>query len=304
MEYTPGNLLIPGKDSTETSVFARVSSEQAGWQYLNLVALHLDRGGTFEITIDDYEYLAVVLGGQCRITTNRGEFDVVGRRRDVFDGMPHAVYLPRQTEFAIEALTDDCEIVSCWAPTTRDYPIRLLQPDDIRSEVVGGGSASHQINWLLRPDAPSHRLMAYEMYTPSGNWAPYPPHKHDTHRTIGSTVMEAALEEVNLYKFNRPGGFALQRIYTEDGSIDAAVSPISNDLVIIPRGYHTLASAHGFTTYTLHFLAGSAHDLHQTEDPDYTWVRRSWHMTDARLPVVDHGMEPLKPRPINDDDDA
>lgn len=286
MDYTADNLLIPGKDTAESSVFARLSAEQAGWENLNLVALHLSQGATFELTIDDYEYLAVVLAGVCKIATNRGDFAVVGRRRDVFDGLPHAVYLPRRTELTITALSEHVEIASAWSPTPRDYPMRLITPDDITLNYGGAGRASHQMNWLLPPDSPAHRLMAYEQYIPAGNWADFPPYKPAD-----------ATEFVSLFKFNRPGGFALARVYTDDRSIEAALSPISNDLVIVPRGYHTLASPPGFATYTLNFAAAYPRAYQPQSDPDYAWVDQVTRGLDDRLPLVDHGMEPLKPRP-------
>ena len=74
MPYTVDNLHFQSSDDGSGSVFARVSSEQAGWKYLNMVALRLEAGKTFGITVDDYEYLAVILGGVCDIHTNHWRF--------------------------------------------------------------------------------------------------------------------------------------------------------------------------------------------------------------------------------------
>ena len=48
-------------------------------------------------------------------------------------------------------------------------------------EIRGGGNATRQINHILKPEFPAHRLLIVEVYTPSGNWSSYPPHKHDLH---------------------------------------------------------------------------------------------------------------------------
>ena len=48
-------------------------------------------------------------------------------------------------------------------------------------ELRGGGNASRQINGILPPGFNCHRIVAVEVYTPSGNWSSYPPHKHDVH---------------------------------------------------------------------------------------------------------------------------
>ena len=81
-----------------------------------------------------------------------------------------------------------------------------------------------QINGILPPGFNCHRIVAVEVYTPSGNWSSYPPHKHDIHRedAIG-TLLEADLEEIYFYKFDRPGGYAYQRVYTPDRSIDGVM---------------------------------------------------------------------------------
>jgi len=296
MDYSIDNLLIPTQDDATASVFARVASEQAGWQYLNMVALRLETGKTFGITIDQYEYVAVILGGVCDVRTSKGDFLDVGRRPDVFTGMPYAIYMPRNTEFEIEALTDDFAMASFWVPTDQDHPMTLIKPQDVTIQIVGGGSASYQINTIISPEFNCQRLIVREVYTPGGNWSHYPPHKHDT-RTQNSdgTLREVAAEELFFYKLDRPHGFAMQRIYTEDNNINAALTVKHNDIVIVPRGYHTMVSPSGFTTYTLNVTAGDDHALAHSIDPKYRWMPQTWLNKDPRLPVVDHGMEPYEP---------
>jgi hypothetical protein len=59
-------------------------------------------------------------------------------------------------------------------------------------------------------------LVLVEVYTPSGSWSSYPPHKHDVHRVgTDGTVLEADLEEVYFYKHDKPDGFAYQQVYTD-----------------------------------------------------------------------------------------
>lgn len=293
MDYTADNLLLRSTNDDRPGVFAKVAAEQAGWDYLNMVALRLEKGKTFGITIADYEYVAVVLTGQCNIKTGKGNFENLGYRKDVFGGLPYALYMPRQTEFEIEALTDTLEIVSCWSPTDKDYPLKLITPQDIKIEIAGGGNASYQVNRIVPPGFGAHRLMVQEVYTPSGNWSEYPPYKHDTHRTTPKgELLEAYLEKICFYRHNRPGGYAYQRVYTDDGSISALMMPQENDVVIVPKGYHPLVSAHGYSTYCLQITAGSAHAQATADDPLDAWIRETWTTKDSRLPLVDHGMHP------------
>lgn len=295
MQYTAENMLVRSQDTGGTGVFARVRAEDAGWEYLNMAALRLNRGETFADHTGEHENALVILGGVCHVRSSKGNFERVGRRPNVFSGMPYAVYLPRRTDFEIEALTDGFEVASCWVATDRDYPAQLVTPKDCPIELRGGGNASRQINGIIPPGFNCHRIVAVEVYTPSGNWSSYPGHKHDVHREDEhGNVLEADLEEIYFYKFDRPGGYAYQRVYNDNRSIDAVMMAQQHDAVLVPEGYHPVVSAHGFTTYYLNFLAGSAQSLANSDDPDYAWVKDTWTFKDPRLPIVDMGMEPRK----------
>ena len=295
MKYTADTMLIKSKDTGVTGIFAEVLAPQAGWDFLNMQARRMNRGGRWAHTTGENETVHVILGGICHIRTSAGEFLHVGRRRDVFDGMPYAVYLSRHTDYEIEALTDGFEVATCWVPTDEDHPARLITPADSAIELRGGGNASRQINGIIPPGFDCHRLVCVEVYTPSGNWSSYPPHKHDVHREDEhGHILDADLEEIYFYKIDRPGGYAYQRVYNDDRSIDAVMMAEQHDAVLVPEGYHPVVSAHGYTTYYLNFLAGSAQSLANTDDPAYAWIKNNWTFIDPRLPVVDHGMEPYR----------
>jgi len=292
MQYTAENMLVRSQDTGSTGIIAEISAAQAGWEYLNMAARRLDKGDTYSGSTGDYEYSHVILGGVCRVRTSRAEYTKVGRRPNVFSGMPWAVYLPRHTDFEVEALTDGFEVATCWVPTDRDYPAQLVTPAQSEIELRGGRNASRQINSIMPPGYNCHRIIAVEVYTPGGNWSSYPPHKHDVHRADASgKILEADLEEIYYYKIDRPGGYAFQRVYTDDRRIDAVMMAQDNDIVLVPEGYHPVVSAYGYTSYYLNFLAGSAHSLANVDDPAFSWVKKSWTELDSRLPLVDHGME-------------
>jgi 5-deoxy-glucuronate isomerase len=131
-----------------------------------------------------------------------------------------------------------------------------------------------------------------EVYTPSGNWSSYPPHKHDEHRLDeNGNVLEADLDEIYFYKLDKPEGYAIQRVYSGDGRLDELVMARNDDLVLVPEGYHPVVSAHGYTTYYLNFLAGSAQSLANSDDPQHAWIKETWTEKDPRLPIVSLDME-------------
>lgn len=291
-KYSADSLHIKSQDKGKAGAFASVDAKTAGWDTLNMAAVRLTKGKTFEIQIDAYEYVAVVLSGTCNIKTNKGDFKEVGRRDTVFSGMPHAVYLPRHTEFEIEALSDTLEVASCWVPSDQDGEAKLITPKDVELSILGGDNASRQMSRIIGSDFPAQRIMCYELYTPGGNWSSYPPHKHDTHKTDEKgKVLEAKLTRLSFYKFDRPTGYAYQRVYNDDKSTDALMMTRNHDIVLMPEGYYTLVSAPGTITYTLNFLAGSTRDFAYSDDPNYSWYKETFTGKDPRLPIVDHGME-------------
>ncbi len=290
--FTADTLHIQADDRGRAGAFAALDAKRAGWDTLNFAALRLGKSRTFEIAIDAFEYVAVVLSGRCNIRTNRGDFDNVGRRTSVFSGMPYALYLPPHTEFEIEAITDDFEFASCWAPTEKQHPAKLIKPNDVELLLLGGGNCSRQMNRLLGGDFPAERLLVYELYTPGGNWSSYPPQKHDTHKTDDKgKVLEAQLNRFSFYKFDRPTGYAYQRVYSADKGSDVTMMARQHDIILMPAGYYTMVSAPGTTTYTLNFLAGSTREFAASDDADYAWARQLLPGMDPRLPLVDPGLE-------------
>ena len=295
MQYTAENMLIKSTDTGATGEFARVRAEEAGWEYLNMSAMRLNKGETYADNTRNYENAIVILGGVCNIKTSDGEFTHVGRRPNVFSGMPYALYLSRNKDFEIEAVTDGFEFASCWVPTEQDFATQLVTPEMSSIEIRGGANATRQINGIIPPGFNCHRIIAVEVYTPSGNWSSYPPHKHDVHREDeDGNILEADLEEIYFYKIDNPNGYAYQRVYNDDGSIDGLMKPENHDAVLVPEGYHPVVSAPGYTTYYLNFLAGSAQSLANSDDPAYAWVKDTWTWQDPRLPIVHHGMEPRR----------
>jgi 5-deoxy-glucuronate isomerase len=286
----PSSLLVPPDPAAEE--YVRITPDSAGWEHLSFAARRLGRGRTWEHATNDAEMALVVLGGVCAVHSDRGDWPSVGRRPDVFSGMPYALYLPRQTRFRLEALSDGLDIAYGWASTTEDHPARLIMPEQVGMELRGGDNASRQINSMLPPGFDCARLVVVEVYTPSGNWSSYPPHKHDVHRVgDGGKLIEADLEEVYFYKFDRPEGYAYQRIYTADGGRDELVMARNDPAVLSPEGYHPVVTAPGFNCYYLNMLAGSAQSLAATDDPRYTWVKSTWTGLDPRVPVVSMDME-------------
>jgi 5-deoxy-glucuronate isomerase len=294
-KYEPDTLIVHPGSSTNPDVVVEVTPEVAGWDYIHFQARRLGSQRSWSFATGDHELALVPLSGSIRVDSDRGQWSHIGERDSVFSGLPYALYLPRRTSLTVTAETA-CEIAVAQAPTDQDLEPRMVTPSDIEIEIRGGDNATRQINNIIPPGFPCHRLVVVEVYTPGGNWSSYPPHKHDIHKTDqAGRVLEADLEEVYFYKLDRPEGFAFQRIYTAPESpmhragfpIDAVLLARNNDAVLVPEGYHPVASPPGYTTYYLNVLAGSAQSLANSEDPHYTWIKESYRSHDPRVPIYD-----------------
>ena len=293
MQYTTENVLIhPATDLQDPDLILAVTPESAGWDFISFQARRLGAGKDWSFNTGENELAIILLSGAISVRSPRGNWSGL-ERKNVWMSAATALYLPRDTAFTITA-AHDSEFAVTWVPTDEDHDPWLIQPQNVPISVRGGDNVSRQINDLLPPGSPVHRLVLVEVYTPSGNWSSYPPHKHDVHiEDEAGHLIEADLEEVYFYKIDKPEGYAYQRVYTDEKSplqqagypIDALVKAQNNCAVLIPEGYHPVVSAPGYTTYYLNVLAGSAQSLANQDDPRYSWVKESYQSVDPRLPL-------------------
>lgn len=258
----------------EAGSWEQVTPESAGWQHLSFGV----RSGSFAAETGDDEIAIVSLsGGGCRVSAEGETWKLAGRA-NVFAGMPWTLYLPRDTAYRVEG---DAEVAICGARCERRLEPVLVRPEDVDVEVRGAGNATRQINHLVKPEFPAERLLVVEVFTPSGNWSSYPPHKHDEDNPPGEVV----LEETYYY---RTDGFAVQRLYSPRHGLDLTATVRDGDLVLVPYGYHTTAAAHGYDLYYLNALAGDRRSMASADDPDLAWIRAGWagQATDPRVPLV------------------
>lgn len=294
-QYDQRNLIIQAGNSTDPGVIVEVTPENAGWDTIHFQARRLQSGQSWSFATGQHELALVVLGGRLSVESNRGAWQGIGQRANVFAGLPYTLYLPVETSFTVHADTD-CEFGAAWAATDQAFPPRLVTPSDVSVEIRGGDHATRHINNMLPPGFPCARLVVVEVYTPGGNWSSYPPHKHDLQKIApDGKVLEADLDEIYYYKIDPPEGYAFQRVYTDPESplqragfgVDAALMPRNNDVVLVPEGYHPVSSPPGYTTYYLNVLVGSHQSLAATDDPKFSWVKGTYQSLDPRVPIYD-----------------
>ncbi len=240
---------------------------------LNFNFLKLAPNERYTANSGEREILAVILGGKATFSINGITFEPVGGRPNVFAGKPHSVYIPAGSEFSIKA-EGSVEIALPSAPSDANIEPYIIVPAQVASGIWGAANFKryfHQILTLAaQPELPARRLIVGETFTPSGNWSTYPPHKHQ----IDDLPREAYHEEMYYFKVNPADGFGICHYYNEDGE-EENFTVRDNTIHMMPKGFHTVVSAPGYTTYYLWFLAGEQRVQATVDDPDLGWVGRT-----------------------------
>jgi 5-deoxy-glucuronate isomerase len=229
-----------------------VTPESAGWTYVGFDLHRLQPGQSAGERTGDREVCLVLVAGRGRVSAGGQGFGVIGERMSPFEGKPWSVYVPAGHDWQVTAETA-VELAVCSAPgRVGSLGARLIGPDDMQGETRGTGTNTRHVVNILPEWEPAESLLVVEVITPGGGSSSYPPHKHDE----DNLPHESALEEVYYHRINPPQGFAFQRVYTDDLSLDETMSVADGDVTLVPRGYHPCAALHGYDLYYLNVMAG------------------------------------------------
>ncbi len=263
-------LLVHPHAPDASGVVLDITPETAGWSHVGFRLVKLAVGETYAATETGRETCIVLVTGSARIEVGEQLFDRLGGRSDLVKELPTAVYVPAGQSYRVEA-RDTLEIALCTAPSRGARPVALIAPSDVGEETRGTGTNTRFVRNIL-PDSSeiAESLLVVEVITPGGHWSSYPPHKHD----LEAWPNETSLEETYYHRMQPPGGFAFQRVYTDDRSLDETMAVSDGDVVMVPRGYHPVSAAHGYDLYYLNVMAGPRRAWRFTNDPAHDWITR------------------------------
>ena len=262
------DLVVSSKEQPEEDgSVLKVTPESAGWDWVGFEVVRLENGQTLERETGGEEVCLVILSGRCSVSAGENEWANVGERESPFDGPPHAVYLPPGTSYRVEAELE-LELGIASTPAEEGVEARHIRPEDVEVAERGSGNSEREIRDILMVDQPAERLLVVEVITPNGNWSSYPPHKHDQDDRPNETY----LEETYYHRIKPEQGFAVQKVYTEDRSLDETVTVHNGDTVLVPAGYHGVAAPPGYDLYYLNVMAGPIREWQVKNDPDHEWL--------------------------------
>lgn len=258
----------PGQDGK----VLEITPQSAGWEYVGFEVYRLQPGQSLKRETGANEVCLVLLSGLAHAATSEQQWERIGERMSVFEQKPpYAVYVPSGDRYELTAETE-VELAVCVAPGKGSYPARLIAPTDIEVEIRGKGNAERRIHQILPEQEEADSLLVVEVFTPSGHWSSYPPHKHDEN----NLPAESYLEETYYHKIQPEHGFAIQRVYTDDRSLDETMAVKNGEAVLVPRGYHPVSAPPGYEVYYLNVMAGPVRTWRFHNDPDHEWIFKEW----------------------------
>lgn len=247
-----------------------ITPEEAGWGYVGFGLYRLAPGELAEETTGDREAILVVVEGKASITAGERDFGEMGARMDVFERLPpHCAYVPKGSAWRAQA-TSACTLAVCSAPGGAQVrEAVVIGPEGITLEERGKGTNTRYINNIAMEGRDvANSLLVTEVFTPAGHWSSYPPHRHDEDDYPRMTY----LEETYYHRLNPAQGFGVQRVWTEDGTLDETMAVSNHDVVLVPKGHHPCGAPYGYDMYYLNVMAGPLRKWRFQNHPDHDWI--------------------------------
>ena len=231
--------------------------------------IELEEGGLQEFDTKDREVAFIMLEGHCDVSFDTTCWRNVGNRKNVFENRKaESFYMPRDQKLQIKAL-DHVKIAVCGTPVAEKTEAQLLREDHVVLKTLGRVPFERETSFIIDGNSNAKVLTIGECYVTEGNWAGFPPHKHDE----DNMPTECICEEIYYFLFDPQQGFGVQCLYTADGSLDETYRVKNDELVEFPYGYHSTVSTPGYETYFLWLMAGDYQGFNRSNDPEHDWVK-------------------------------
>ncbi len=260
---------------SETGLIHDVTVENArgplspDWAYVGFSVHRLNPGETVTQETGEREVILVMVEGRAHVRAAGGDFGEQGDRMDVFEKTaPHCVYVPNGTDWQATATTP-CTLAICSAPGKGGHAAHAIDPATITLTRRGTGNNTRFINNIaMEGEDHADSLLVTEVFTPTGNWSSYPPHRHDEDDFPRMTY----LEETYYHRLNPAQGYGHQRIFTDAGDLDETITVRNHDVVLVPRGHHPCGVPWGYEMYYLNVMAGPLRKWRFENHPDHDWI--------------------------------
>ncbi|MBQ4537696.1 MAG: 5-deoxy-glucuronate isomerase [Lachnospiraceae bacterium] len=253
--------------------YMEVVTKEAGLEVIGFDLIRLQPGESVTANSGEFELGLVIISGNCNVSAEGFAANDLGKRRNVFDGKPTTVYMPKDTEYMVVANDFGVlEIGVCKVKADKKYAPFVVLPEDIVKEHRGKLNWQRDVNDIItsKYEGKVDKIVLGETYGCAGQWSSYPSHKHDT----DNMPYEVNMEEIYYFKVNPGQGFGIQVMYNDDLSLRESYIVRDGDSIAIKEGYHPVAAAPGYCVYYLWVMAGnSGRRLTPCDDPNHAWVK-------------------------------
>lgn len=243
-----------------------VTPSNSSLKYIEFGLIKLPKNKSILLNTKGRECVLILLNGKFRISCKGKDYSV-GGRKDIFQERASGVHIPTENKVKITS-EDNLLLAASFVPAEIKGDISVIRPGDNRERAVGKNNWSRKVYDIIDERVNSQRILAGETINPPGNWSSYPPHKHDKE----NSPYETKLEEVYYFRTFPKKGFGLQRLYDNAG-LNEIYCVEDGQVVVIPKGYHPVVAAGGYSLYYLWILAGKNRKLCPFDDPAHKWVK-------------------------------
>lgn len=247
-----------------------ITARNSPLTYAELDFLMLEKGKSYTVTEKNKEFALMILRGTCDVNGDGFNFENVGKRKDVFSGVSELVYVGKDTDFIVTCVSDEVKIAVAKAPAEKYYKPQCVRTEEILVKDLGKGAYARTAAFNLSEKVEANLLYIGEFWVEDGNWASFPPHKHD----LDNMPTEGFLDEIYYFEFDKPQGFGVQMVYSKEGDINEAYKVKTGDMVEVPKGYHPFSVAPGYKNYCLWVMAGKHRGIFCTQEEEHKWQNK------------------------------
>ena len=231
--------------------------------------IELDGGEKISYSTENKETAFIILYGHVDVTVGDTKWENIGNRQSVFENRrAESFYMPIEATCEITAI-DKVKIAVCATPSTEKTEPQVLREERVTLKLLGRVPFERETSFIIDGTTNAKILTIGESYCTEGNWAGFPPHKHDE----DNMPKECIAEEIYYFLFEPEQGFGIQCLYTTDGEIDEAYRVKNDELVELPYGYHTTVTTPGYKSYFLWLMAGDYQGFNRSNDPQHDWIK-------------------------------
>ena len=152
--------------------------------------IELDAGEKLPFYTDDKEFAFIMIEGHSNVYVNGEVYLNVGNRANVFENRrAECFYMGREQQLEIEAI-DHIKIAVCGTPVSEKTEPQLLREDRVPIKLLGRPPFERETSFLIDGTTNAKVLTIGEGYCTEGNWAGFPPHKHDEDNMPNECIAE------------------------------------------------------------------------------------------------------------------